>query len=252
MKSEEYARLHAFEDWYWWFVARRQAALQFAHDFGPPPGPIRVLDAGCGTGSLMDRLRERSDVEVTGIDVAPEALAFSRKRGQDRLIQGDLTALPFATASFDLVTALEVVEHVESDETALAELCRVLKPGGTLLLSVPAYRFLWSSHDVALHHKRRYTAHRIQASLTRAGLDSAKVTYLLSFLFVPVALVRLFDKLVRRSSQARAHLSPIPPLLNRFLIALQNIELALARHVNLPFGISLFCVARKRKIAGGT
>ena len=125
----------------------------------------------------MDQFRESSDVEVTGIDLAPEALSFSRERGQERLVQGDLTALPFATATFDLITALEVVEHVESDETALAELCRVLKPGGTLLLSVPAYRFLWSSHDVALHHKRRYTAHRMQTNLTRAGLDSAKVTY---------------------------------------------------------------------------
>jgi SAM-dependent methyltransferase len=252
MKSEEYARLNAFEDWYWWFVARRQAALQFAQDYGPPPGPIRILDAGCGTGSLMDQLRDRSEVEVTGIDVAPEALTFSRERGQSQLVQGDLTALPFATARFDLILALEVVEHVEKDEIALAELCRVLKPGGTLLLSVPAYRFLWSSHDVALHHKRRYTAQCIHTSLTKAGLDSTKVTYLLSFLFIPVALVRLFDRLTRRSAPARAHLVPVPPLLNRFLIYVQNIELALARHVNLPFGVSLFCVARKRKIMGPT
>jgi SAM-dependent methyltransferase len=249
MKTEEYARLHAFEDWYWWFVARRRAALQFARDFGPPPGPIRVLDAGCGTGSLMEQWGHFPDVEVTGIDLSPEALEFSHRRGQDRLVQGDLTTLPFASGTFDLVTALEVVEHVESDEAALAELCRVLKPGGTLLLSVPAYRFLWSSHDVALHHKRRYTAHRIVASLARAGLDSTKVTYLLSFLFVPIALWRLVDRLLHRTEQAHAHLAPVPPGVNRLLIHLQNLELALARRINLPFGVSLFCVARKRTIA---
>jgi ubiquinone/menaquinone biosynthesis C-methylase UbiE len=250
MNTEEYARLHAFEDWYWWFVARRRAALQFAQDYGPHAVPIRVLDAGCGTGSLMEHWRRSPGVEVTGIDLSQEALAYSRLRGQTRLIQGDLTALPFATGTFDVVTALEVVEHVERDDAALAELCRVLKPGGTLLLSVPAYRFLWSSHDVALHHKRRYTAHRIQSSLARAGFVTAKTTYLLAFLFLPIAALRLFDRLLHRSQQAKAHLMAIPRSLNRLLIGLHNLELALARHINLPFGVSLFCVARKPKAAG--
>jgi SAM-dependent methyltransferase len=250
MNTEEYARLHALEDWYWWFVARRRAALQFARDFGPRDGPIRALDAGCGTGSLMEHWRRWPEVEVTGMDLSPEALAYSRERGGTRLIQGDLIALPFATGTFDLIAALEVVEHVEKDEAALAELCRVLKPGGTLLLSVPAYRFLWSSHDVALHHKRRYTAHRIEARLTGAGFVTAKVTYLITFIFIPIAVLRLFDRLLRRSEQARAHLMAIPRGVNRLLIDLHNLELALARRVNLPFGVSLFCVARKPKAAG--
>jgi SAM-dependent methyltransferase len=221
--------------------------VEFAQAYGPHGRPLRVLDAGCGTGSLLEQWRARPEVEVIGIDLSPEALAYCRSRGAQRLIRADLTALPFPTATFDLVTALDVVEHVERDEAALAEICRVLKPGGTLVLSVPAYRFLWSSHDVALHHKRRYTARALRAIVARAGLVRARLTHLLAFLFLPIAAVRLFDRLARRPHQESAHLVPLPGALNRLLIGIQNAELALARRVDLPFGISLFCIAYKPK-----
>jgi 2-polyprenyl-3-methyl-5-hydroxy-6-metoxy-1,4-benzoquinol methylase len=245
MNPDEYARMHQFEDWYWWFVARRRAALQFVHDFRPRGRPLRVLDAGCGTGALMTRLAEEAGAEVYGLDLAREALAFTRSRGQPRLVQADLTALPFADDSFDVVTALDVVEHVERDEAALREIRRVLRPEGVLLMSVPAYPFLWSSHDAALHHKRRYTAGSLAPRIKAAGLAAVKMTYLLAFLFPLIALFRLVDRLRAHRSAPHAHLVPVPRLLNRLLIGLQGAELSLARRLSLPFGVSLFCVARK-------
>lgn len=244
MNPDEYARMHQFEDWYWWFVARRQAALRFARDFRPAGQSLRVLDAGCGTGGLMARLAQEPGAEVYGLDLSRDALAFTRGRGQPRLVQGDVTALPFADDSFDLVTALDVVEHVEQDEQALAEIRRVLRPGGVLLMSVPAYPFLWSSHDAALHHRRRYTASGLLRRLRAAELTAAKLTYLLTFLFPLIALVRLADRF-RRRRPPRTHLVPLPALINRLLIALQEVELSLARRLSLPFGVSLFCVAQK-------
>jgi SAM-dependent methyltransferase len=245
MNPEEYARMHAFEDWYWWFVARRQVALTFARDYRPDGAPLRVLDAGCGTGALLERLSQDPEEEVYGVDFSRDALAFSRQRGQSRLVQGDLTALPFASDSFDLVTALDVVEHVERDVDALREICRVLRPGGVLLVSVPAYPFLWSSHDTALHHKRRYSAGILGPRLKQAGLSIVKMTYLLAFLFPAIALFRVADRLRRRERRPRAHLVSIPPAINRLLIGLQEAELTVARRMSLPFGVTLFCVARK-------
>jgi SAM-dependent methyltransferase len=245
MNPEEYARMHQFEDWYWWFVARREAALQFARDHRPCDGPARVLDAGCGTGALLSRLGKERNTTVYGIDLAREALAFSRGRGRRGLVQADLTALPFRSDSFDIVTALDVVEHVADDVAALAEIRRVLRPGGVLVMSVPAYPFLWSSHDEALHHRRRYTAGSLAPRLKAAGLATARLTYLLSFLFPVIALFRLADRLRPRVRPARAHLVPVPTAVNRLLIALQRAELFLARRLTLPFGVSLFCVASK-------
>jgi SAM-dependent methyltransferase len=267
MNPEEYARMHQFEDWYWWFVARRRSALQFVADYGlrrptnddrpttndqrpttndqAPCIKLRILDAGCGTGALLDGLNRIPGALVFGADIAREALAFSAGRGHRRLAQTDLTALPFADNSFEIVTALDVVEHVEDDVGALREIARVLRPGGVLLMSVPAYRFLWSSHDVALHHKRRYTTHSMEPRLRKAGLTPVKLTYLLAFLFPAIALYRLADRLRQPRGEPKAHLVAIPSVINRFLIALQEAELSLARRINLPFGVTLFCVARK-------
>jgi len=128
---------------------------------------------------------------------------------------------------------------------ALDELVRVLRPGGVLLMSVPAYPFLWSSHDVALHHKRRYTIASLQPRIEAAGLTAVKLTYLLAVLFPAIALYRFADHLRRVRDRPKAHLVTIPPAVNHFLIALQNAELSLARRVSLPFGVTLFCVARK-------
>lgn len=244
MNPAEYARMHALEDWYWWFVARRAAAARFLRDYAPPERPLQLLDAGCGTGGMLDLLREWPDAEVTGVDVAAEALSFSRARGHRRLVGADLTCLPFRSGSFDAVTSLDVIEHVRDDARAVEELARVLRPGGVLVASVPAFQFLWGPHDEALHHCRRYGGEQFRDLLHGAGLRVEKQTYLLAALFPLAAVVRLAAR-GRSPEEAEAGVPRVPGVVNRALIGLQAAELAIAAHASLPFGLSILAVARK-------
>jgi ubiquinone/menaquinone biosynthesis C-methylase UbiE len=245
MNPQEYDRMRQLEDWYWWFVARREAALRFTDDFRPDHEPLRVLDAGCGTGALLDRLKDRGDVELYGLDFSGQALAYTRQRGHARLVQGDLTRLPFPDGTFDVVTALDVVEHVREDEQALNEVNRVLRPDGVLLVSVPAFQFLWGPHDTALQHFRRYTTAEMGALMRRTGFRVSKLTYLLWLLFPAFLAQRLLARLRPHKAKPQAQVVPVSGLVNRLLIRLQGMELALARHFNLPFGATVFCVGQK-------
>jgi len=244
MNPAEYARMHALEDWYWWFVARRTAAAQFLRDYAPPERPLHILDAGCGTGGMLDFLGQWPDAEVTGVDFSPEALRFSKERGHPRLAGADLMLLPFRSGAFDVVTALDVIEHVPDDGRALSEISRVLRPGGILVASVPAYQFLWGPHDEALHHHRRYVSKEFAALMHSSGLRVEKQTYLLSALFPLAAVARLATR-GRKPESAEAGVPRVPGFINQALIHFQAAELALARHASLPFGLSVLIVARK-------
>lgn len=244
MNPAEYARMHALEDWYWWFVARRAAAARFILDHAPPERPLKILDAGCGTGGMLDLYRQWPDAEATGIDLSPEALRFSRERGHQRLVGADLTRLPFRSNSFDVVSALDVIEHVPDDKRAVDEIDRVLSPGGILVASVPAYQFLWGPHDEALHHQRRYHGRQFQELLNSAGLHVEKQTHLLSALFPVAAAARIATR-HRKYNSSEAGLPKVPSLINNALIGVQAAELEIARRASLPFGLSLLAVARK-------
>jgi SAM-dependent methyltransferase len=244
MNPAEYARMHAMEDWYWWFVARRAAAARFLRDYAPPERPLRILDAGCGTGGLLDLFRQWPDVEAVGLDFSPQALQFSRQRGHRRLVGADLMLLPFRSGTFDAVTALDVIEHVPDDARAVSEISRVLRPGGILVASVPAYQFLWGPHDEALHHFRRYHGSQFRDLVHRSGLRVEKQTHLLAALLPLAAALRLAAR-SRQPGSAGAGLPPVPRFVNRSLIGFQAAELALARRVSLPFGLSVLAVARK-------
>jgi len=244
MNPSEYARMYALEDWYWWFVARREAAGQFIRDHAPPERPLNILDAGCGTGGMLDLFAKWPDAVATGADVSADALRFSHGRGHRRLVGADLMLLPFRSGTFDVATALDVIEHVPDDARAVQEISRVLRPGGILVASVPAYQFLWGPHDEALHHRRRYAGNEFRSLLEASGLRVERQTYLLSALFPLAAAVRLATR-GRKPDEAAAALPRVPEFINRSLIGLQAAELAVARRVSLPFGLSVLAVARK-------
>src|SRR5262249_42972179 len=159
--------------------------------YASPANSREILDAGCGTGALLEALRADPANRAVGLDFSEAALQFCRERGYDRLVRGDLTVLPFPDARFDVITALDVIEHLDDDAGAAREIARVLKPGGILVASVPAYRFLWSGHDIALHHRRRYQMSEMTGLLRSAGLAIEKSTYLLTALFPLAAAQRL-------------------------------------------------------------
>src|SRR5579872_1235395 len=148
MNSEEYERMYCLEDSYWWFVGRHDLALTFLRSAYPGRNDLTILDIGCGTGAMSEKLAAYG--AVVSADFSPLALAFSRRRHLDRLCAADAMRLPFRDGAFDVIVALDILEHVSDDAAALREFYRVLKPGGRVIATVPAYQSLWSAHDVAL------------------------------------------------------------------------------------------------------
>lgn len=235
------------EDTYWWFVGRRSLAVQLMELYGEPGNAKPpALDIGCGTGAATSSLARRW--RVAGVDMNGGALTYSRSRGLSRLVLGDGIALPFANDSYDGAMGLDVFEHIEDDLAAFRECFRVLRPGGVLVLSVPAFRALWGPHDVALHHFRRYRRAEVGRKLELAGFQVERLSYSVFFLFPLVLVSRVLEKL--RTGPPRASLPGVPEWLNRRLIALQNLEAGLiaGRNIDLPWGSSVVAVARKPRV----
>jgi SAM-dependent methyltransferase len=212
-----------------------------------------VLDIGCGAGNMIHHLSRYGHVQGVEVDARPVAIA--RARGYD-VRQGDATrGIPFADASFDLVTALDVIEHVDDDEAILREAYRVARPRGILAISTPAFQSLWSYNDEINGHKRRYAPRELRARVERAGFRVRRLTFGF-FLVFPISapLILLRNRLGAKKSLRSHHLSqdeyqvemePVSPPINTLLRAVGRIEAALVARVDLPVGTSLMCIAEK-------
>lgn len=227
---------------YWWYRARSellQAALE------PYVGSARrMLDVGSADGPSVSWLRGRAELHVS-LDMDPRGL----KPGD---VCGSALQLPFADAVFDVVAAFDVIEHCEPESTALAEIARVLVPGGRLLMSVPAYQWAWSKHDDWNHHHRRYTRKRAVAAVSAAGLEIQRASYAFAGTFPMFAVSRLGDRL-RQRGEPTAELPPgavpplveVSPLAERVLLRACSIDRKLLRRHNLPFGSSVVVAATR-------
>jgi SAM-dependent methyltransferase len=228
------------EDRHWWFRGRRAVVEALLAHTALPAEP-RILDAGCGTGGNL--LRYSRLGEATGVDPSREAVRFCRERGLDSVEQAGVEELPFADDSFDLIVATDVIEHVAAEQEALRELRRVALPGGALLLTVPAYMWLWSAEDEKLHHKRRYTRRRLCEAVAQAGWEPRLATYFNSLLLPAIALARLAP---RRSDGDKTDLQRTPAALDGPLALPMRFEARLIRGgLRLPAGVSVGIVCRK-------
>lgn len=243
MNITEYAEMYKLESFYWWFVARRDLLEWFVKEIVKGIDRPTLLDVGCGTGINFSVLSKCG--ETFSSDSSEEALRFSRGRGTTGLVRSDLEALPFVASTFDVITALDVLEHVDDDLAAMDELLRVTRKGGLLLITVPAYGFLWSEHDEALHHRRRYAASELRNKLTNAGFEVERITYYITFLFFPILLMRFAQSLSKKSIHAKTSHVILPGWLNSLLIGILAFERLLLRWMNFPFGVSIVCLARK-------
>jgi SAM-dependent methyltransferase len=243
MNPDEYTRMFELEDRYWWFVGRRRIALALLDRFGGTGD--QFLDLGCGTGVVLKELEKRG--RPVGLDMSPLALAFCQRRGLARLVRGDATQMPLTTDWCTAIVALDVFEHIDNDRRAFDEAFRTLAPGGILVMSVPAFQFLWGPHDVALMHFRRYTRKDLRERLTAAGFQLERVSYSVFWLFPIVVIVRFFEK--RKKGPAKASLAPLPKWVNAFLIAVQTLEATMISRFSLPWGSSLIAVARKPEVS---
>jgi SAM-dependent methyltransferase len=243
MQLHTYSIMRRVEDTHWWFVGRRQIIQSFLAQICAKLETDRphILDVGCGTGANLEMLRGFGDPE--GVDVSPEALVFCRERGLENVRQGEAERLPFADSSFDIVTALDVLEHLDDDVGGLREMGRILQPGGRLLLFVPAFMFLWGSQDDVSHHRRRYTLSGLRDVVQKSGLVVERATYANITLFAPILLGRLFMRVtgLRPASENNISVGPLNGVLGQILGA----EGALLKSLNLPFGVSAICVARR-------
>ncbi|MGD9727773.1 MAG: class I SAM-dependent methyltransferase [Nitrospiraceae bacterium] len=230
--------MRAVEDRYWWYVSRRALARTLLTAFLAPGGPL--LDLGCGTGAFLSEWGDRA----VGLDFSPEALECCHGRGLTHLVRADAMQIPFRTASFASVVALDSIEHVTDDLAAAREAARVLKPGGVLVINVPAFKWLWGPHDVALHHCRRYTAGQVRLLLEEAGLEVRYLSYSVFLLFPAVLLVRVLDKL--RRGPAKVRLPEVGNVTNRALVRLMAMESRLSLRIPLPLGSSIAAVAVRK------
>lgn len=243
MNIAEYAEMYKLETFYWWFVARRDLLEWFVSGIAKEFDHPAMLDVGCGTGINFSVLSKYG--ETFSSDASEEALKFSKSRGTTGLVRSDLESLPFAGSSIDVITALDVLEHVDRDLPAMDELFRVIKKNGVLIITVPAYGFLWSEHDEALHHRRRYAASELRNKLTNAGFEVERITYYITFLFFPILFMRFAQSLSKKSIHAKTSHVILPGWLNSLLIGILAFERVLLRWMNFPFGVSIVCLARK-------
>ncbi len=245
MKKEEYRRLFELEDHLWWFTGMSEISRSLLDRFCPETRPLSILDAGCGTGGMLPHLTGYGP--TVGIDLSREALGFARRRETGHLTCASLTQLPFPAETFDVVTSFDVIYHraIRDDEVALAEIARVLRPQGTLLLRVPAHEGLRSHHDEAVHTRQRYGRKELIEKLRRAGFRSVYSTYANCFLFPIAVLKRLLP-----GSHEGSDVKPVPAALNRLLLSVFRLEAKVVRRSRLPFGLSLIAVAGVEKHQG--
>jgi len=245
MEAEEYATIYALERRHWWYVGMRRNSLHLLERYLPRRRPLALLDAGCGTGGALLQLQHYG--AVTGFDFSPLAVAFCRQRGLAAIVQASVTDVPFASGRFDAVTSFEVLYHadVPDDVGAIREFGRVLRPGGVLLLRLPAFEWLRSSHDAMVHTRHRYTREEVRRKLTAAGLEPLRVSYANTLLFPLVVGVRLLQRLLGRAEAKASDVQETSPLMNRALLAVLAVEGALLSCTDLPIGLSVLAIARK-------
>jgi len=268
MRPLNYQIIFEVEDEHWWYVGRRDIVFAQIEDAlsqtsitphstseapaqpsvsttAPPPSTTgaarQILDIGCGTGATLDHLKRYG--EVQGVDLSEMALDFCRRRGHERVLMGSATELPFAAESFDLITALDIIEHLDDDVGGLNEIRRVLKPGAPAVIFVPAFQALWGPNDDQSHHKRRYRLGQLRSRVEAAGLRVERISYANIAMFAPIWAGRKLMNALGAKSQAEGLINH--RLLNKPIARVFSSEASWLRHHTLPFGASIVCVARK-------
>src|SRR5437763_2941425 len=232
MMQHTYPILYKVEESHWWYIGRRRIIASFVEricreikDRTP-----RILDVGCGTGANLVMLSEFGDAE--GVDISEDALSFCRERGLQNVRHGAAEKLPYEDETFDLVTALDVVEHLDDDVAGLREMRRVLHPGGHLLLFVPTFMFLWGVQDEVSNHRRRYRMPELRSAVEKAGFRVERTTYANITFFMLVLLIRKFIRMtgLRTATEYSINISALNGLFHRVFGA----ESALLPNTNPP------------------
>jgi SAM-dependent methyltransferase len=246
LEPDEYELMYRVEDRHWWYQGMASITRLLIERWVQPDAPLKILDAGCGTGAAMTTYLAEYG-EVTGVDLYPQAMEYSRRRKARLLARASVLDLPFVPASFDLVTSFDVLYErgVRSDATALREFARILAPLGRVLLRLPAYDWLRGRHDERVHTRRRYTAKQLRTLLEQAGFDVEHVSYANTLLFPLAVLKRLGESLFPLKENA-SDLTLDTGMFNTLFRTILSSEAPLIAKFGLPFGLSVVAVGRKR------
>lgn len=235
MQKDTYLEMFRHEDQHWWFKGRRAIIRKVLDSCLPSGKSARILDAGCGTGGNLELLSGYGSLSAFEMDDKARDLANSRRICEVR--KGQLPAgIPF-TEKFDLICLLDVLEHIDDDAATLRSLRAHLHPHGKLLLTVPAWKFLWSAHDVVLNHKRRYSKTELLHLIKTSGLQLHYCTWFNTIMFPAIAVVRLVGRLIRRRD--KSDISMPPAIVNLILTGLFASERVVMPALSLPTGVSL-------------
>jgi 2-polyprenyl-3-methyl-5-hydroxy-6-metoxy-1,4-benzoquinol methylase len=231
------------EESHWWFAARTQIVLRVIERYGNLKPGDTILDIGCGTGAIMKELSKKYN--MVGIDMSPLAVEYSKKRGLKNVFL--MPAEEFPKEKFDVkaVILLDVIEHIDDDVSVLKTAREIVGKDGRVIVTVPAHKWMWSAHDQANHHKRRYTPAMLRASLDAAGLEPVKFTYYNTLLF-PLAAVKKFVDRRKNVDEATSEVDQPSPLVNTLFKAIFESEKHFVPAMNLPYGVSLLAVARPK------
>ncbi len=244
MTEDEIHKMAAVELSHWWYRGTRETCFDILRRHLSGRRPPRILDVGCGTGGNLLQLRELGDAR--GIDVDPLCVDYCRHKGLNCSV-GSMSQLNVPDASLDLITIFDVVVQADPAEVVpiLSGMARALAPGGLLAIREPAMPIAAGAHDRAVDVRQRFTTSTLTAALTQAGFEPLRVTYLVTLLFPPIVLLRWLQR-TARPDYAASDVRPTPEPLNAMLLAVMRLEKRLARVMDLPFGVSIFAVARKR------
>ncbi|HMG04075.1 MAG TPA: class I SAM-dependent methyltransferase [Chthoniobacterales bacterium] len=245
MDPHEHDIMRSVEDHYWWYQALRQ---HVAESIASDKPDFSLLDAGCGSGGMLSVMKKMfPGAHLTGIDASKHAVELAAARGLGaELLQANVHELPFPENSFDVVLSLDVLSHAGVDDSmAVHEMHRVLRPSARLVLNLAAFDFLKGAHDRAVGVDRRYTRPQVVTLLQGASFHLERLSYWNATLLPPIALLRWLSRASSVQDRPRSDFRALPSLLNEILKRMASLELSASRHVSLPFGTSLFAVARK-------
>ncbi len=241
MDKELYTQMSLHEDEHWWFVGRRKIIESVLDRFYKKPTANKILEIGCGTGGNLALLSKYGT--LTAVELNDEAIAIAAKKNICPIHKGSLPDNLQLVDKFDLICMLDVLEHIEDDSGALNYLASQLNSNGMLLITVPAYMFLWSAHDEIHHHQRRYTRKELEGILIKSGLKIKYSTYFNTLLFPLVYSVRLAGKLINKDQASDVNMPT--PVVNQILQFFFQLEKLILKLITLPYGVSILVIAEK-------
>jgi SAM-dependent methyltransferase len=248
MEVRYYETYYQQETRHWWFRWRFKLIQDVIDTLSGMPDRPTMLDAGCGTGQMLKMLQQRGN--AVGLDLSQDAIMFASSRDARNLVLGSVTNPPFANGTFDIAFALDVIEHVDDDRSILEGLRELVRPGGALVITVPAFQSLWSDHDKINHHRRRYRRRQMRRILQASGFEVERITYCNTVLFPIVYGIRRMQALARRfrpkdEAEVSSDLHAYPRVINSLLYRLMLIEAWVVKRIDLPIGVSILAIARK-------